>query len=252
MYEYESIIIEKTEGIAILWFNRPDKLNAMNWKMNEDFFDAVCKLDADKEVRVIIITGKGKAFAVGADIDEVSTATPEWMAGYNRLWMETFRKMEMTKKPIIAALNGYTNMEVYQACDLVIAAEGVKIGLPEIKIGVKPGAGIDQRLPRWIGRFKAKEILFFGDWLDANEAERVGIVNKVVPKEKLMDEAISWARKLNSLSPHAIGAAKLAVNVGAEMDLNEGLEYQLALFLDLFHTKEQKEGMKAFLASRGK
>jgi enoyl-CoA hydratase/carnithine racemase len=247
MYSYEFIAVEKAENIATLTFNRPDKMNSMPIRMVEEWLDAMRQLEADVEVRVVIITGKGRAFCVGGDIDEYSVATPEWMTRNNRLFLDTFRQMEMMRKPIIAAVNGHANMEIYQACDLVILADDAKVGLPEIKIGVKPGAGIDQRLPRWIGRLKAKEIIFFGEWIDAKEAERLGLANKVVPGAELLDHARTWAKKLTSLSAPAIGAIKLSVNLGSEMDIDKGLEFQLREFLQLFDTKEQKEQMRLFL-----
>ncbi len=251
MYSYEFITVEKKEEIATLTFNRPDKMNSMPLRMVEEWLNAMNELEADNDVRVVIITGKGRAFCVGGDIDEYSVATPEWMIRNNRVFLNLFRQMEMMRKPIIAAVNGYANIEIYQACDLVILAGEARVGLPEINIGVKPGAGIDQRLPRWIGRLKAKEIIFFGEWIDAKEAERIGLVNKVVPGAELMDFAWTWAKKLTSLSGPAIGAIKLSVNLGAEMDIDKGLEFQLREFIRLFDTKEQKEQMKAFL-ERGK
>jgi len=247
MYNYEFITVEKAEKIATLVFNRPDKMNSMPMRMVEEWLDAMKQLEADDDVRVVIITGKGRAFCVGGDIDEYSVATPELMRRSNRVWLNTFRQMEMMRKPIIAAVNGYANIEIYQACDLVLLAEEAKVGLPEINIGVKPGAGIDQRLPRWIGRLKAKEIIFFGEWIDAKEAERIGLANKVVPSADLMDYARTWAKKLISLSGPAIGAIKLSVNIGAEMDIDKGLEFQLLEFIRLFDTKEQKEQMRSFL-----
>jgi enoyl-CoA hydratase len=247
---YKYFLVDKGEGIATVTLNRPEVMNAFNLEMIKELGVLMRDLEKDSAVKVIILTGAGRAFSVGGDINEYKEATVEWMTENNRAWLDALRQMEMMRKPIIAAVNGYANIEVYQACDLVLISEEAKVGLPEINIGVKPGAGIDQRLPRWVGRLKAKEILFFGEWIDAKEAERIGIVNKAVPADKLMESAKEWARKIADKSQPAIGATKISVNIGAEMDLDKGLEYQLREFLHVFGTEERVAGMKAFFEKR--
>ncbi|MFC1914000.1 enoyl-CoA hydratase/isomerase family protein [Chloroflexota bacterium] len=248
---YKYLLVEKEESIAIITLNRPEAMNAFSLDMIREMGRVMRDLEKDKKVKVIIITGAGRAFSVGGDLNEYKNATIEWMAENNRSWLETLRVMEKMRKPIIAAVNGFANIETYQACDLVIISEEAKVGLPEINIGVKPGAGIDQRLPRWIGRLKTKELLFFGDWISAKEAERIGVVNKVTPADGLMDTAKEWAKRLAAKSQPAIGAIKVSVNIGADMELDLGLEYQLQEFIHLFETPEQKAGMKAFFEKRG-
>ena len=218
--------------------------------MLTEFEDAIRAAADDNDVRVVVITGSGKAFCVGGDIKEFQNATPQWIEHFNRRHIELWRKMEHLRKPIIVAVNGHANLETIQACDIVIASEDAKFGLPEVNIGVCPGAGITIRLPRWTSRFIAKELLFVGEWITAADAFRIGLVNKVVPREKLIVEALELARKLAKKAPLAIGAAKACVNIGSEMDLDEGMEYQLRESLRMFYTEDLKEGLRAFLEKR--
>lgn len=250
--EYNHFLINKEENFAIVTINRPEAMNAFTLQMVRDLGSVMKDLEKDNSVKCIILTGAGRSFSVGGDINEYKNATVEWITENNRAFLNTFRQMERMRKTIIAAINGFANIECYQACDLVIISEDAKVGLPEINIGVKPGAGIDQRLPRWVGRLKTKELIFFGEWIDAKEAERIGIVNKVVPAGKLMETAKDWARKVAAKSQPAIGAAKVSVNIAADVPLDVGLEYQLQEFVHLFGTPEQLAGMKAFFEKRGR
>ncbi len=248
--QYQNLLFRKEDRTAVITLNRPEVLNSISEQMLIELEDAIKVAGEDLEVRVIVLTGAGRAFCVGGDIKEFQKATPEWIEHFNRRHLQLWEKMERLRKPIIAAVNGHANLETIQACDIIIASEDAKFGLPEVNIGVCPGAGITIRLPRLTSRLIAKELLFVGEWITASEAWRIGLVNKVVPKDKLMDETMALAGKLAKRAPLAIGAAKACVNIGAEMDLDQGIEYQLLESLKMFYTEDLKEGLKAFIEKR--
>ncbi len=250
MSEFEFIKYEKQGYVAIVTLNRPQAANAMSQKMTLEFDAAMHKAGEDPEVRVIVLTAEGKVFCAGGDVKEFVQATPEWIAKFNRITFEIWRYMEHLRKPIIAVVQGFANIEVIQGCDIVVAGQEAKFALPEVKIGVSPGAGITIRLPRIVGKFIAKEILLTGEPLTAQDAHRVGLVNRVVPKEKLMEEAMSLANTIAKNGPLAVGAAKMCVNVGAEMDLDQGMEYQLLENVAVFRSEDLKEGIRAFQEKR--
>lgn len=246
----QNIIYEKKDGTAIIYFNRPEKRNAMSFQMLKEFDVALGLAAKDGEVRVIIVAAQGPTFCVGGDVKEFIANTPQQTEEFNRFNLEVWRKMEKLRKPIIAAVHGYVNIEVIQAVDLVVAAEDARLGLPEVGIGVCPGAGITVRLPRAVGRYLAKELLFTGDWIPAQEAYRIGLVNRVVPREKLLEEALLLANKIGKKGPLAVGAAKACVNFGSEMPVDEGMEYQLRESISMFYTQDLKEGINSFLEKR--
>jgi enoyl-CoA hydratase len=247
---YEQIEYEKKEQIVTIFLNRPEKRNAVTYKMVLELKDAFNRIAEDKDVRVVVITGRGKAFSAGGDTNEFLTNTLEQTEKFQRENIELWRQMEKLRKPIIAAVNGYANIELIQAVDLVVASSEAKFGLPETGIGVCPGAGITIRLPRVVGKYLAKELLFTGEWISAEEAYRIGLVNKVVQHDKLLEETYNLAQKIAKRAPLAIGAAKACVNFGSEMPLDDAMEYQLKESLAMFHTKDLKEGITAFFKEK--
>jgi enoyl-CoA hydratase len=248
--EFKDIIYEKKDSAVVLYYNRPDKRNAMSFNMVGEFDRAFDRIAEDKDVRSVIIAAKGKSYCVGGDTTEFLSNTIEQTEKFQRDNLELWRKMEKLRKPIIAAVHGYANIETVQAVDLVVAAEDAKFGLPETGIGVSPGAGITIRLPRTVGRYIAKELLFLGDWISAEEAYRMGFVNRIVPPERLLDECLVISGKIAKRAPLAIGAAKACVNFGSEMPIDEGMEYQLRESIAMFHTKDLKEGITAFFKEK--
>jgi len=248
--EFQDILFEKNNQTTLIYLNRPDKRNALTRRMVKELRQAFQLVETDKGARVVVMAGKGKAYCAGGDISEFLSNTVEQMEEFQRESLELWREMEKLRKPIIAAVHGFTNIELIQAVDIVVAAEDAKFGLPETGIGVSPGAGITIRLPRAVGKYIAKELLFTGEWLSAEESLRIGIVNRVVPTDKLMEEALALAGKIAKRAPLAIGAAKACVNFGSEMPLDEGMEYQLRESMALFHTKDLKEGITAFFKEK--
>lgn len=252
--EYKNIIFEVEEQIAFVTLNRPQVMNAFNTEMLKECIEAMERCQADEEIRVVVFRGAGdRAFSAGADISEIKDNDPFMQLTYNRLWVRFFHLIENIRKPMIASVHGHApggGTELSLCCDMVLASEDAKFGLAEIKIGVIPGAGATIRLPRWVGKAKSMEILMIGDPIDAREAHRIGLVNHVVTKEALPAFTREFARKAAKRSPLALSAAKAAVNIGAEMDRDRGIEYALAEFLLLFASKDQKEGMRAFIEKR--
>ena len=249
--QYQDILYEKHgDSTVVLYLNRPEKRNAMSYNMVQELVRAYHAIENDKSVRVVIQAAKGKSYCAGGDTTEFLTNTVEQTEKFQRENLELWRQMEKLRKPIIAAVHGFCNIELIQATDIVVAAEDAKFGLPETGIGVSPGAGITIRLPRVVGKFIAKELLFTGDAITAAEAHRIGIVNRVVPADKLLDECLALAAKIAKRAPLAIGAAKACVNFGSEMSLDEGMEYQLRESIAMFHTKDLKEGITAFFKEK--
>lgn len=250
---YETIVVTtEAEKVGIITLNRPKQLNALNDQLMTELGQALKAFDADDKIGCIIVTGSEKAFAAGADISA--------MANYNfidaykgdfitRNW-ETIRTI---RKPVIAAVSGYAlggGCELAMMCDFIIAADNAKFGQPEIKLGVIAGAGGTQRLPRAIGKSKAMDMNLTGRMMDAQEAERAGLVSRIVPTDKLMEEALGAAMTICSYSLIAAIAAKESVNQAFETSLAEGVHFERRLFHSLFATEDQKEGMKAFLEKR--
>ena len=250
MQEFKEILYEQKDSSVILYYNRPDKRNAMSFNMVGEFNRAFDLIADDRSVRSVIIAAKGKSYCVGGDTTEFLTNSLEQTERFQRANLELWRKMEKLRKPIIAAVHGYANIETIQAVDLVVASEDAKFGLPETGIGVSPGAGITIRLPKVVGKYIAKELLFLGEWIGAEEAKRIGIVNRVVPQDKLLEESLAIAAKMAKRAPLAIGAAKACVNFGSEMPQDEAMEYQLRESIAMFHTKDLKEGITAFFKEK--
>lgn len=251
---YDTILVDQDGPVALVTLNRPQKHNAINTPMLRELTAALRAIDANPDLRVCVMRGAGeRAFCAGADLNELVGNGPFEQRAQNRLWIDLFHTIESIGKPVIAAVHGYAaagGTELTLACDLVIAADDAQFALTEIRVGVVPGAGACVRLPRWVGRAKAKEILMTGDFVPAAEAHRIGLINQVVPRDQLMAATMALAEKLASKSPLAIAAAKRAVNIGSEMDLDRGIEYVLQEFALLFVGEDQKEGMAAFLEKR--
>jgi len=249
---YENILTETRGRVGLITLNRPKQLNALNDALMNELGDALLAFDADAGIGAIVLTGSEKAFAAGADIGAM--ASWSYMDVYKsdyitRNW-EAFKKV---RKPVIAAVAGYAlggGCEVALACDIVIAADTAKFGQPEIKIGVMPGAGGTQRLPRAVGKAKAMDMILTGRMMDAQEAERVGLVSRVVPAATLLDEALAAATAICEYSAPSVMMAKEAVNRAYETPLAEGILFERRLFHSLFATEDQKEGMRAFVEKR--
>ena len=250
---YLNILIEKKDSIGIIKINRPNFLNALNKDTIFELTNAVEELEKDKNIKVVILTGEGKAFIAGADIKQMkdmdsSEAKKFAEAGHNLLM-----NIENSRLPFIAAVNGYAlggGCEVMMACDICIAASSAKIGQPEINLGVHPGFGGTQRLPRLVGRMKAKEILLTGDNIDANEAHLIGLVNRVAPDDQIMQEAEKIANKIANKTTVQTDLIKKLVNKGMDIDLKRACELEISYFSSSFSTEDQKEGMAAFLEKR--
>lgn len=237
--------------IALIELNRPKELNALNLQLMQELREALQQLDADDNVRVIIITGNEKAFAAGADIKQMSGKTAIDMLTIDQF--ATWDQIRKTKKPLIAAVSGFAlggGCELAMTCDMIVASESAKFGQPEIKIGVMPGAGGTQRLTRAIGKAKAMEMVLTGDFMDAEEALRRGLVNRIAPVEMYMYEAVSLAKKIAAMSPVAAKLAKESVNRAFETHLDEGLHFERKNFYLTFASEDQTEGMNAFIEKR--
>lgn len=249
----ESLILQEVQGrVALLTLNRPKALNALNDALMDELGQALLKYDADDDIGAIIITGSEKAFAAGADIAAMANWThmDVFKSEYiTRNW-ETMLRI---RKPIIAAVSGYAlggGCELAMMCDFIIASDTAKFGQPEIKLGILPGAGGSQRLPRAIGKAKAMDMVLTGRMMDAAEAERSGLVSRVVATDRLMAEAVEVATVIASMSLPSVMMAKESVNRAWESPLSEGLLFERRAFHSLFGTEDQKEGMKAFLEKR--
>ena len=249
----ETIVVRIERPIAWIVLNRPNKLNALSPKLLKELSDALDELEDRDDVRVVIIKGEGRAFSAGADVTAFSGVTPIEVAKFSRRFQELTLKMQFYTKPIIAAVHGYAlggGLELAMSADIRIASEDAMLGQPEINLGFIPGAGGTQRLPRLVGRGRAKELIFTGDMIPAREAERIGLVEKVVPPERLDQEARSLALKLAEKPPLALMAAKYAIEYGAESNIWTGLALESSLFGILFSTEDVIEGVTAFLEKR--
>ncbi len=251
---FKNIKVEKKEAIATIKINRPQVLNALNKDTIIELEKAVEELDNDKTIKVGILTGEGdKAFIAGADIKQMSDMTPLEAKEFSELGHRMLKKIENSRIPFIAAINGYAlggGCETLMACDICIAAKSAKIGQPEINLGVHPGFGGTQRLPRLVGKMKAKELLLTGRNIDADEAFHIGLVNMIVDDDKLIDTAMDLANKIATKSLVQTGFIKELVNKGTDIDLNSANSLEISFFSSSFSTDDQKEGMKAFLEKR--
>jgi enoyl-CoA hydratase len=249
---YETLIVDTEDHVGLIRLDRPDAMNALNSELLGELGHALAEMDASRKVRVIIITGSEKAFAAGADIKEM--AEKSFVDMFDEDYFAAPSEAIMRcRKPMIAAVAGYClggGCELAMMCDIVIAADTAKFGLPEINLGVIPGLGGTQRLARAVGKSKAMEMCLTGRFMEAEEAERAGLVSRVVPAKELLREAQETAVKIAEKSPLATRAAKEAVNRSYEMTLREGLLFERRLFDGLFATEDQSEGMAAFADKR--
>jgi enoyl-CoA hydratase len=249
---YETILVETRGKVGLITLNRPKALNALNTQVMREAVDAIAAFEADAKVGAIVITGSERAFAAGADIKEMQSKlyADAYLEDFFSGWDAAVR----ARKPIIAAVAGYAlggGCELAMMCDFIIAAENAKFGQPEITLGVIPGMGGSQRLTRFVGKAKAMDLCLTGRQMDAIEAERCGLVSRVVPLADLMSEAMKAADKIASLSLPAVMMAKEAVNRAYETTLAEGLRFERRLFHSMFALDDQKEGMAAFVEKRG-
>jgi len=248
---YENIVVETKGRVGIIRLNRPNALNALNAALMAEVTQAVGAFEADANIGCMLITGSDKAFAAGADIKEMADKT--FIDAFGSDFAGNWDRVSRARKPVVAAVAGFAlggGCELAMQCDIVIAADTAKFGQPEIKLGVIPGIGGTQRLTRAIGKAKAMDLVLTGRMMDAVEAERSGLVARVVPAASLMDEAMKTAEAIAALSLPSVMAAKEAVNAAHESSLAEGLRLERRLFHSLFATDDQKEGMKAFVEKR--
>lgn len=253
MGSYKTIRLEQKEGIGYLTLNRAEVRNAFNQEMIDELQEALRVIDKDKEIRVLIITGAGKAFQAGADIAELSLMAPMDILRWNEGIVRINGSLEKLRQPVIAAINGAAmggGLELAISCTLRIMAESAKMALPEVKLGIIPGTGGTQRLPRLIGKGLAAELLLTGDVITAKDAHRVGLVNRVVPDGETVKAAEELARKIMSNAPVAVEMAKDALEIGKDLPLEHAVQYSQKNCVICFSTKDMKEGMTAFLEKR--
>ena len=252
--QFETIIYEKKENVAWITFNRPDKLNAQNQTLMGEVVTALEQANDDDEIYVIVITGAGdRAFSAGADISMFIKWSSIDVVNWTKASRRPYEFIRQIPKPVIAMVNGLAlggGCEVAIACDIIIASENAQFGQPEISVGVIPGGGGTQVLPRLVGEKRAKELVFTGDFISAQEALRIGLVNKVVPPDKLRETVDELVGKLKSKSPAIMKFAKLSVNMSLETPLSVGFKSEGDLFALCFGTEDQKEGARAFLEKK--
>lgn len=249
----ETIIFEKRNNIAYITFNRPEVLNAISTQLLTDLRQAIDEIERDKEIRVVIITGAGRAFMAGADISQLAKMNPLEINDWNHRIIEYFGALEKLKQPVIAAINGFAlggGLEAALCCDIRIAAENAKLGQPEVSLGIIPGGGGTPRLPRTVGRAKAMELLLTGDMIDAQEAYRIGLVNKVVPEGEALKAAEEIAARIIKRGPLATMLVKDAVVVGNDLPLDAAIEYAHKNLTLCFASEDAREGLSAFLEKR--
>lgn len=250
---YEVIQLHKENGVATITLNRPP-LNPLNRQVFRELSQAADELQDDAFVKAVILTGAGdKAFAAGADVSEMAQLTPVEVYDFCQVSLAAFQKIENLSKPVIAAIKGVAlggGCELALCCDFRLAANNAKFGQPEINLGIIPGGGATQRLPRLVGTAKAKEILFLGEVFDATEAENIGLVNKVVPANALLEEALKLAKELAAKPAVAMRMLKGAINIGMNLDITSALNMEIQNFAVTFASDDRKEGIGAFLEKR--
>jgi enoyl-CoA hydratase len=251
MKEYTNILVERRGKVGLARLNRPKALNALNSELMAELMDALAAMDADPEIGALVVTGDERAFAAGADIKEMVDSTALQMIQKDSI--SNYDRLRRVRKPVIAAVSGWClggGCELAMACDMIVASESAKFGQPEINIGVMPGAGGTQRLTRAVGKAVAMEMVLNNRTLSAREAETFGLVNRVTPVERFLEEALDLAQQIADRAPVAVRMAKEAVNQAFEATLQEGIADERRLFYVLFSTDDQKEGMQAFIEKR--
>lgn len=250
--DYESIIVEQRDKVGLIRLNRPKALNALNDQLMDELGHALIGFDADDSIGCIVITGSEKAFAAGADIGMMASYT--FMDVYKGDYItRNWEQIRRVRKPVIAAVSGYAlggGCELAMMCDFIIAADNAKFGQPEVKLGTMPGAGGTQRMPRAVSKSKAMDLCLTARMMDALEAERAGLVSRVVPADKLLDEALGAAATIAGMSLPITMMIKESVNRAYETTLAEGVQYERRMFHSTFASEDQKEGMKAFIEKR--
>ncbi len=249
---YQMILVDSNKPVGLITLNRPEALNALNGQLMDELTCALRAFEADDDIRAIVITGSSKAFAAGADIKEMQSM--DFVEAYMKDFITAnWEEASRCRKPIIAAVAGYAlggGCELAMMCDFILAADNAKFGQPEIKLGVIPGAGGTQRLTRFVGKSKAMEMVLTGRMMDAAEAERSGLVSRIIPVDDLVEEAMKTARKIADLSLPSVMIAKESINKAYETTLKEGVMFERRVFHSLFATEDQKEGMAAFAEKR--
>jgi enoyl-CoA hydratase len=251
MTAWKTIIVERRDRVGLITLNRPQALNALNLELLTELVAAATELDSDTGIGAIVLTGSAKAFAAGADIKEM--VSKDYQEMYAADWFEGWSRFTAVRTPIIAAVSGFAlggGCELVMMCDIVIAGENAKFGQPEIKLGVIPGMGGSQRLTRAIGKAKAMELILTGRTMGAEEAERAGLVSRVVPTESVLDEAMAVGVTIGSMSLPIAMMAKEVVNATYETMLENGIRFERRVFHATFATEDQKEGMSAFVQKR--
>lgn len=252
-WQLSTVKFHKEDRIGYITMNRPEAMNALNTKVLSDLDRVIDLIKDDDEIGVVILTGEGGAFVAGADIKEMMGKSPIAAREFTRYGQHVLKRLENLDKPVIAAVNGYAlggGCELALACDMIIASENAKLGLPEVSLGIHPGFGGTQRLPRLIGRAKAKELIFTGDMISAEEAANIGLVNRIVPQEQLLEESRKLGGRILKHGPVAVRLAKTAINRGTEMNLDDGLAYEIETVSLAFSTEDKAEGMNAFVEKR--
>ncbi|SPF52406.1 3-hydroxypropionyl-coenzyme A dehydratase [Candidatus Sulfopaludibacter sp. SbA4] len=252
---YGHILFEVDEhAVALITVNRPDKLNALSGAVVAELRDAFERVAGDRSIRAAILTGAGeKAFVAGADINELAVLSPIQALEFARRGQQAFRSLETMGKPSVAAVNGYAlggGLELAMACTVRFASENARLGQPEVKLGIIPGYGGTQRLPRLVGRGRALEVLLSGEPLTAAEAHRIGLVNAIVPQNELLSYSRAWLQKVIANAPVAVGLVLEAVDVGLDSSLDAGLRFEASAFAAAVATEDSREGTRAFLEKR--
>ena len=254
MSQYTNLLFEVKDSIGMITLHRPKALNALNTELLQELSNLLDRIKEDTSIGIVIITGSGeKAFVAGADIAEMQMLTAIEGRNFGKIGQDVFNKLESLPQPVIAAINGFAlggGCELAMACDIRIASEKAKFGQPEVSLGITPGFGGTQRLPRLVGKGRAKELIYTGDIIDAGEAYRIGLVNKVAAPDELMNVAKAMAEKILSRASVAVQLSKAAVNEGLNMDIASGIAYEAEVFGLCFATEDQKEGMTAFVEKR--
>ncbi len=253
MQSYETVLVETRDGLGYLTLNRPSVMNAFNQQLIDEFRSALAEIDRDENMRVLIITGAGKAFQAGADIAELSTMSPLALLRWNEGIVRINAGLEKLRQPVIAAMNGAAlggGLELALACTLRIAAASAKLGLPEVKLGIIPGTGGTQRLPRLIGKGRAAQMILTGEVISAGEAREIGLVEQVVPDGEAVHAAEELARRILVNAPVAVEMAKDAIEIGQNLPLEQAVQYSQKNCVTCFSTQDMREGTSAFLEKR--